>query len=216
MTARNRFAFASAVAIAAVAVVARTAPASVITFDENGNGTIQLQSGQIVPLFPAGNIADPFDPGNGLFPLAYKLTASLGIPTVPVVGDVDVIEIPGATPPSDLLRWTTNGLLLVYSDRPEPGEINPPLADVGLPVLRQSNLINRLETGPEAGPNGLFGYTPTPNEPGFYTNTTLDTPIYNFISDGAVPEPASWGVAAVAGIALLRRRRRAPKVSTNS
>jgi len=55
--------------------------------------------------------------------------------------------------------------LLVYSEL-EAGELNPPLADVGIPLLRQGNNIILPETGPETGPNGLFGYVPGPANPG--------------------------------------------------
>jgi hypothetical protein len=193
------------VAMLLAMLLARVAGASVITFNENGQGTIQLNSGAVIPLVPLGNIPDPVDPTNGLLPLVYDLAGSVGLAsTPPVPGDMNVLEQPLGTPPSDLLRWTPNGLLVVYSDRPEPGE-TPDLADVGLPALRQTNLITRVEVGPENGLNGVFGYAPTPNQPGFFTNSTGDTPTYNFISD--TPEPATAGVASIAGLALLRRHR---------
>src|SRR5690242_18746901 len=149
--------------IATSAVVVRTAVASVITFDENGKGTVRTPSGALVPLVAVGNIPDPVDPTNGLLPLVYDLTAS-GIVSPVVPGDMDVLEIPG-TPNSDLLRWTSSpatgrSFLVVYSDRAEPGEV-PDLADVGLPQTRQPNLIGMQETGPEGGLNGVFGYVPT-------------------------------------------------------
>ena len=199
--------FVASCTVATFAVV-RSAAASVITFDENGKGTIQTPSGTTVPLVALGNIPDPVDPTNGLLPLVYDLTAS-GIVSPVVPGDMDVLEIPG-TPNSDLLRWTSlpavgRSFLVVYSERPEPGEI-PDAAGVGLPPGRQPNLIARQETGPENGLNGVFGYAPTPNQPGFFINSAGDTPVYNFISD--TPEPASLSVAALAGIALLRRRCR--------
>jgi MYXO-CTERM domain-containing protein len=122
-----------------------------------------------------------------------------------VPGDVQLLEIPG-TPPSDLLRWLDDGRLFVYSDRPEPGEIPSP-ADFGLPPNRQGSLLTLQETGPENGINGLFGYMPTPNQPGFMGNSAGGAvAVYNFTSD--TPEPASLGVATIGGIALLRRRRR--------
>jgi hypothetical protein len=190
------------------AAAARTASASVITFDENGKGSIQAPSGQQFPLIPAGNIPDPFDPGNGLLPLVYDLTAS-GIVSPVVPGDMDVLEIPG-TPNSDLLRWTTDpatgrSFLVVYSDRAEPGEI-PDAADVGLPLARQPNLIAAQESGPEGGVNGVFGYAPAQGMPGFFINSAGDTPVYNFISD--TPEPATAGIMSIAGVTLLRRHRR--------
>ena len=128
----------------------------VVNFDENGNGSVQF-AGAVSVLPSLGNIVDPFDPGSGIKPLAYNLSAALGaVPITP--GDVDVIEPPAAIGQhSDLLRWvfSTNNqaLLLVYSEL-EAGELNPPLADVGIPLLRQGNNIILPETGPETGPNG--------------------------------------------------------------
>ena len=191
-------------------LTAEISSATVINFDENGKGTITPPSGVVFPLVSLGNQPDPFDPANGLLPLVYDLTAS-GI-TLPVVpGDMNVIEVAG-TPPSDLVRWTTNAaalhnFLVVYSDRAETGEL-PDLADVGLPTLRQTNLVTFNETGPEGGPNGVFGYAPTPNQPGFFINSANDTPTYNFISDGAVPEPASAGLLLLGAGSLLARARR--------
>jgi hypothetical protein len=191
----------------ALAFCARSVQAQyTINFDENGKGTIQSSAG-LQPLPSLGNIIDPFDPNNGLMPLAYDLTAVIpGV--VPSAGDIDLIEPPVATGVhSDLLRWT-QGLLLVYSDRAEPGE-TPDLADVGLPVLRQQPLLTMPETGPENGLNGLFGYTPNAGDPGYFP-VPPGPVIYNFISDnGTVPEPATCMllVSAVFGLALGRGRR---------
>ena len=179
-----------------------------INFDEYGNGTVQFASGGVAPLQSLGNIQDPFDPQNGLFPLGYSL-----IGTIPGVvaqdGDVLLGEVNAAGPVSDLLRWT-HGLLLVYSEK-EAGEINPPPADVGLPTLFQANVLALIESGPETGPNGLFGYTPGANvpfnNPGFYP-IPPGPAVYNFTSDYAVPEPASLALIGGLGALLLLRRRR--------
>ena len=196
--------------IGALALYSGAAQAAlVVNFDEFGNGTIQGAAGT-VPLPSLGNIVDPVDPGNGLMPLAYDLSAFGGAVFTP--GDVDVVESDGTH--SDLLRFTPmttanpKQQLLIYSDLPEPGEFPVPPADVGIPVFRQLNNIALPESGPEAGPNGLFGYIPNPNDPGFAP--TPPGPItYNFLSDGAVPEPASVGLLMVGGAyALLARRRR--------
>ena len=174
-----------------------------INFDENGNGTIQTTAG-FQPLPSLGNIVDPFDPNNGLMPLAYNLAAVIpGV--VPFNGDIDVIEPPTATGMhSDLLRWT-QGLLLVYSDTAESGE-TPDLADVGLPLARQMPLLTLPETGPESGPNGLFGYTPNLGDPGYYP--VPPGPVtYNFTSDaGAVPEPASCLLLLCGSLGLILAR----------
>jgi hypothetical protein len=183
----------------------------VINFDENGNGSVQF-AGAVSVLPSLGNIVDPFDPGSGIKPLAYNLSAALGVtPVTP--GDVDVVEPPVAIGQhSDLLRWTfstaNQALLLVYSDLPESGELNPPLADVGIPLARQPNNIILPETGPETGPNGLFGYVPAPGNPGFIP-APPGPATYNFLSDPQIPEPASFAIFGLAaGVILLRRRRR--------
>ena len=195
--------------IASLCIGAAATSAAIINFDENGNGTIIDPSGVVTPLTSLGNQTDPIDPTNGLKPLIYSLPAFGGV--IPVSGDVEVFE--PTTPPSlhsDLLRWAntaTGPLLIVYSDRPETSSEPPDLADVGIPALRQPNVITRLETGPEVGPNGLFGYTPTPNEPGFYPTTVAGPTVYNFLSD-AVPEPSQLAMLGLASLTLLRRPRR--------
>ncbi len=175
-----------------------------INFDENGKGTVQTTAG-LQPLPSIGNVVDPFDPTNGLMPLAYNVTAAIpGV--VPFFGDIDLIESDGTH--TDLLRWTQGAqgmLLLVYSDRAEPGE-TPDLADVGIPLKRQQPLLTLPETGPENGPNGLFGYTPNVGDPGFYP--VPPGPVtYNFTSDGAIPEPATCSLVAL-GLALVFAIRR--------
>jgi hypothetical protein len=176
-----------------------------INIDEYGNGSLITASGASITIPSLGNVVDPFDPASGIKPLGYNLVGIIpGV--VAFDGDVLLSEPQNPTTPSDLLRWT-HGLLLVYSDKPEAGEINPPPADVGLPTQFQANALAMLEVGPEAGPNGLFGYAPAPGQPGFYP-VPPGPATYNFLSDGVLPEPASLGVIGLGLVLLLRRRRR--------
>lgn len=190
--------------VVVIATCARSASAQqlVFNFDESGSGAINGGSAAQIPLISLGNIVDPFDPTSGIKPLAYNIVGSLpGFPA-PTDGDVVMSENTGVI--TDILRFY-HGLLMVYSDRPEPGETGP-LADVGFSPARQNNQINLPETGPEAGPNGLFGYTPATGQPGFFPAPTVA--VYNFLSDPAVPEPSSFAVLGLAALALLIRRRK--------
>lgn len=185
---------------------AQTAP-TIINFDEKGNGTVQNIPGNpnsSVVLENDGNNPDSTDPSSGLHPLTYNLRQSAQH-GVPVTGDVLIAETAGAGVLSDLLRFTPDGYLLVYSDLPESGEVAE-LADVGIPTSRQNTLVNAVETGLEGGVNGLFNYTPTPNQPGYIPYFDGAVVIYNFTSD--VPEPAAGlFLLAALGIALNRSRR---------
>jgi len=182
--------FALAVVLAARPSIAQVAPFTV-SFNEKGNGTL-TSGGTSTTITSAGNGTDPADPNNGLRPLIYNLGASTGLGVV--VGDISLSEIAGG-PTSDLIRFTFQGaneILVVYSDLAETGEV-PDLADVGIPTFRQTNLVSLTETGPENGVNGMFGYSPTPNQPGGLPAGNTIT--YSFTSD--VPEPAAAGLAAL-------------------
>jgi len=193
--------------VASSFVALRSAQAAfTVNFDENGKGTVVTPGGVSFPLTSLGNQTDPVDPTNGLKPLIYSLPSTTGVAFTQ--GDANVFEVTSPnTGPSDLLRWTntasTGPLLIVYSDRAESGEL-PDLADVGIPTLRQPLTITLEETGPENGINGVFGYTPTPNQPGGVP-APVGPATYNFTSD--VPEPTSLAALGVTAFMLLRRRR---------
>lgn len=204
-------------ALIVLAATASVSAQTTINFDENGNGTIQNipdEPNFTVPLEFDGNNPDSTDPGSGLHPATYFLRQSAEHGT-PVVGDVLVFESAAGGPLSDLLRFTPDGYLLVYSDLPEAGE-NPDLADVGIPASRQANLVTFRETGPEGGPNGLFGYTPGINDPGYIAYFEGAVVVYNFTSD-TVPEPAilpALGALSAGAVwtSMARRRRISKKL----
>jgi hypothetical protein len=194
--------------VASSFIALRSARATfIVNFDENGKGSIVTPNGITVPLNSLGNQTDPVDPTNGLKPLIYSLPPTAGVAFTQ--GDANVFEVtnPNAGP-SDLLRWTntaaTGPLLIVYSERPETSTEPADLADVGIPTFRQPLTITLEEMGPENGVNGVFGYTPTPNQPGGVP-APVGPAVYNFTSD--VPEPTSLAALGLAALVLLRRRR---------
>jgi hypothetical protein len=165
------------------------------TFDENGNGTASDGSNRMALHTIAGQPT-----------LAYDITGS-GVGAI-TPGDVLVREpILTAQVPSDLLRFTAQGLLLVYSDFETSGPRD--LADVGgFGTPYSTNAVFKDEVGLENGLNGLPGYTPGAGDPGA---SVAGLPlVYNFISD--TPEPASIALAGIGALGLLGYRlwRRKP------
>src|SRR5262245_30345514 len=146
-----------------------------IQVDEYGHLLINGAPGApgVVGVEPVSGLSTLFFPGNPFFGN---------------FGDI-VLREPGKTNNvSDILRFSNNGFLYFFSDQstnepPEPGV----LADGPFPQLIPGPLFF-TETGPEAGPNGLFGYTAFPldigGNPAFPGGIT-----YDFFSDGVVPEP---------------------------
>jgi hypothetical protein len=181
------------------------------TFDENGNGmSVYTITGQ-TSLILGTNGVDPFDPGNGLKPLIFDLNTGVAM----VNGDL-VVSDARTTDVSDVFRFytdsTSRNLLIMYSVPSTSGA----LADVGIPSVLQDNRLSLTEEGPEGGPNGIFNYFPTPNQPGYVDLQAaggIGNIIYNLYSDSAVPEPDSivmlgGGLAAVVGAMKLSRSRR--------
>jgi hypothetical protein len=182
------------------------------TFDENGNGSSVDTVTGLTGTFTGTSGGDPFDPGNGLMPLVYDLTISLPM----VDGDL-VVTDPVSAATTDIFRFFTNptssqNLLIVYSDIGTGGS----LADVGIPGTLQSNTLSLTLMGPAEGPNGIFNYLPTANQPGYVdiqAGGFSGNLIYNLISVSAVPAPASLvplcvGLATAIGVRSLGRWRR--------
>ncbi|MGA2440009.1 MAG: PEP-CTERM sorting domain-containing protein [Tepidisphaeraceae bacterium] len=191
---KTLYACATLIVLLAMAYPARAQ--FVVTFDENNVGTV---TGPTIPT-PIPLPADKSTP---------KLYPGQVLGYVPQPGDVLLLENAADTNnPSDLLRFTANDELIVYSDiDTEPGPAD--LADIGVPPPETGYPnITLVETDPSGGPaveggmNGLFGYTPSPGMPGAppagYPAVT-----YNFISD--VPEPASLALLAVGALGFMMR-----------
>jgi hypothetical protein len=177
------------------------------TVDENGHGSsLVTETGQTAT-FTGHNGVDPFDLSNGLNPLIYDIGNTTNPPRPLVVGDLLIQETAGSSTLSDLVRFTTDpttgdNLLIIYSVA-GPGQND--LADVGIPSALQTNTLALVETVGADGSRGIFGYTPTPNQPGYIPlPANFGSVVYNVISDAAaVPEPSSVLMAATAALAGL-------------
>ena len=163
-----------------------------ISVDEFGNGTIGGS-----PLTWQTSLVEPF---------SAMATLSYNLPFPGFRGDVVLME-PNSGLVSDLIRFDGNSHLFFFSDA-SPGDPADSLADVGLPGYNPAApTLFFNETGPEGGPNGLWGYLPTSNDPGGNTAAVM----YDFISD--VPEPGALTLLA-AGLGILgytQRRRKLPR-----
>jgi hypothetical protein len=114
--------------------------------------------------------------------------------TLPVqtgVGIVVILEGPGG-PVSDIAHFfSLNGLstLQFYSDLPEPGELNPDMSDIGLPMINSQFPAFVLEDPV----TGQALYEPAPFEGG--------SARYLFVSDVDIPEPSTFALL-VSGLLL--------------
>lgn len=213
----NRLSALGAVALAAASMntqaLGQVAPPSrTITIDENANGSVT--GGESPVALSSAMQTDP-GPGGLSSVLTYALPA--GFTVVP--GDVHLTDADFGTF-LDVIRFNQivgavalPGSIAFYSDNVDGFDA---LADTsGPPGSAYTNLVSIPEVGPE-GNNGAL-YTPTANQPGYVAGFLVT---YHFISDSAVPEPATWammmlGFGAI-GLAMRRRKVAVAQVANSS
>lgn len=174
-----------------------------VSLDENGNGTLELVGLFGVPL-SFGSIPD-LGPGGLPAALFYDMLNPAGLTD----GDVIILE-PETGLPGDVLRFSSTaslgngngtGGVYVYS----LVDVDPKLADTGLPSLFNDNQITLTES------NGEVLYTPAAGQPG-YVQGLGPVVTYDFVSDPPVPEPGSilmlTGGLAILGVGIRRKTRR--------
>jgi len=181
-----------------------------ITVDEFGHGTLQFPGG---PLIPTAGVLAP-DPGPG--GLAAAMTYNLLGPPGLVAGDVFLLEPGSSNAVSDVIRFNPAGTgnpgypasLLFYSDTADAPDETPAPADTGFPTAFYTNQFVLREV--LQVDHHVASYTPTANQPGFVPGFSVS---YLLIS--SVPEPSSLALLSAGGLtftglAVVRRRKRAP------
>ncbi len=174
---------------ALLACFALSAPATTISLDENGHGTI---NGTPLPFTATGT--------NPVLPFQTPVL----IYTLPFPGVSGNVELLTGTPlvPEAELQFTGSSSVIFYSKAGGTDladRYSPPIFPFPVP-----NTVRLTETSP-----GMFLYTPTSGQPGFDSSG----PTYDFIvSTATVPEPASVALLLFGGAALvvLGIRRRKP------
>ena len=157
----------------------------IITFDENGVGSIKSMTGGVTPM--PGVLGTDAD---GHPTLIYTLPAGTNLTD----GDLYLRDGSLTGPRGDVVRFH-GGTICFYSDGQENGETQAQLGDVGIPVHLKANQKDVLEVGAE-GSNGAV-YMPKAGEPGFDPGQKVTV---NVISD--TPEPSSI-ILAVSGALIV-------------
>jgi len=166
-----------------------------LTFQENGQGKVELPNGVVIPL--PGALAS--DPGPGGLSSALTFTAHPAELNF-VVGDVFILD--GAGHVSDVLRFNLDpgpgprltSPILFYSD-----DSAGLLADTGLPTAFYDNKVTISENH-----SGFTIYTPIAGQPGFEPGFPLPITYQIFSTPDAGSSVCLFAVALY-GIGLLRR-----------
>lgn len=172
-----------AICSALVASLAVNAPASTISLDENGHGTIDG-----TPLAFTATGSNPLPPFQSPV-LTYTL------PFTGVAGNVELLT-PGVTPvvPEAELEFTGSSSVIFYS-----AAGGTDLADRYSPPIFPFPVTNTVRLTQTS--SGLFVYTPASGQPGF----DASAPTYDFVvgTPTTVPEPASEALFSLGGVALV-------------
>jgi VPDSG-CTERM motif len=169
-----------------------------LTFQENGQGKVELPNGAVIPL--PGALAS--DPGPGGLSSALTFTAHPAEELL-VVGDVLLFDSSGKV--SDVLRFNpdpspgaprlTSPILFYSSDSAGL------LADTGLPTAFYTNTATISENH-----SGFTIYTPVAGQPGFEPATGALPITYQILSIPDAGSSVSLLAMALCGIGLLRRK----------
>jgi hypothetical protein len=164
----------------------------VVTFDENGTGTIVGGpfGGTPITLSVVGS-----------HPLTYILPVAFATP-----GDIVLYEDPAQTQFSDLVRFSNGNQITFYSDL-ETNEAIGDLADVSV-IPTTTSTTKLTESGVEGGFQAVE-WTPIPGSGGPGDSAGFGfTTSYVVVSD--VPEPGTvtmLGLSVVGLLAIVRRRK---------
>jgi hypothetical protein len=168
-----------------------------LTFQESGQGKVELPNGAVIPL--PGALAS--DPGPGGLSSALTFTAHPAEENF-VVGDVLFLD--GAGQVSDVLRFNPDpgpgprltSPILFYSN-----DSAGLLADLGLPTAFYTNKLTISENH-----SGFTIYTPVAGQPGFEPATNALPVTYQILSTPDPGSSLSLLTIALCGIGLLRRK----------